>query len=127
MVVENLSLTSIQTLIAAIILNEIPNDVKEVFLTRATSKLGRAIAFYLCQRRVCPGKFFEKIIIKIKFSTLEQKISSKSLGEYKIEISGYMQSLLVTIPLFETHNKKISYTYIMSSYLLEGYLIIAQD
>ncbi|KDP38762.1 hypothetical protein JCGZ_04115 [Jatropha curcas] len=40
------------TLTAAVILNEIPKDVKEVFLTGATSKLGRAIALYLCQRRV---------------------------------------------------------------------------
>ncbi|KAK6235964.1 hypothetical protein SCA6_011301 [Theobroma cacao] len=40
------------TLTAAVILNEIPEDVKEVFLTGATSKLGRAIALYLCRRRV---------------------------------------------------------------------------
>ncbi|KAG6737135.1 hypothetical protein POTOM_059867 [Populus tomentosa] len=39
------------TLTAAVILNEIPEDVKEVFLTGATSKLGRAIALYLSQRR----------------------------------------------------------------------------
>ncbi|XP_042500920.1 very-long-chain aldehyde decarbonylase CER3 [Macadamia integrifolia] len=40
------------TLTAAVILNEIKEDVKEVFLTGATSKLGRAIALYLCHRRV---------------------------------------------------------------------------
>ncbi|XVF34313.1 hypothetical protein REPUB_Repub18cG0049000 [Reevesia pubescens] len=40
------------TLTAAVILNEIPKDVKEVFLSGATSKLGRAIALYLCRRRV---------------------------------------------------------------------------
>ncbi|KAF8407305.1 hypothetical protein HHK36_006432 [Tetracentron sinense] len=40
------------TLTAAVILNEIPRDVKEVFLTGATSKLGRAIALYLCRRKV---------------------------------------------------------------------------
>lgn len=40
------------TLTAAVILNEIPKDVKEVFLTGATSKLGRAIALYLCRRKV---------------------------------------------------------------------------
>ncbi|CAN8248407.1 unnamed protein product [Cochlearia groenlandica] len=40
------------TLTAAVILNEIPEDVKEVFLTGATSKLGRAIALYLCRRGV---------------------------------------------------------------------------
>ncbi|KAI3763250.1 hypothetical protein L1987_53704 [Smallanthus sonchifolius] len=40
------------TLTAAVILNEIPQDVKEVFLTGATSKLGRAIALYLARRGV---------------------------------------------------------------------------
>ncbi|KAL2926901.1 Protein ECERIFERUM 3 [Bienertia sinuspersici] len=40
------------TLTAAVILNEIPEDVEEVFLTGATSKLGRAIALYLCQKHV---------------------------------------------------------------------------
>lgn len=40
------------TLTAAVILNEIDKDVKEVFLTGATSKLGRAIALYLCQKRI---------------------------------------------------------------------------
>lgn len=40
------------TLTAAVILNDLPKDVEEVFLTGATSKLGRAIALYLCRRRV---------------------------------------------------------------------------
>lgn len=40
------------TLTAAVIINEIHPDVKEVFLTGATSKLGRAIALYLCRKRV---------------------------------------------------------------------------
>lgn len=40
------------TLTAAVILNEIPQDVEEVFLTGATSKLGRAIALYLARRKV---------------------------------------------------------------------------
>ncbi|EEF34165.1 sterol desaturase, putative [Ricinus communis] len=40
------------TLTAAVILNEISKDVTEVFLTGATSKLGRAIALYLCRRKV---------------------------------------------------------------------------
>ncbi|KAJ8634699.1 hypothetical protein MRB53_008966 [Persea americana] len=40
------------TLTAAVILNEIDKDVKEVFLTGATSKLGRAIALYLCRKRI---------------------------------------------------------------------------
>ncbi|GLJ44153.1 hypothetical protein SUGI_0921120 [Cryptomeria japonica] len=40
------------TLTAAVILNEIHPDVKEVFLTGATSKLGRAVALYLCKQQV---------------------------------------------------------------------------
>ncbi|KAH6818553.1 Fatty acid hydroxylase superfamily [Perilla frutescens var. frutescens] len=40
------------TLTAAVILHEIPEDVSEVFLTGATSKLGRAIALYLCRKGV---------------------------------------------------------------------------
>ncbi|KAL6846179.1 hypothetical protein ACP4OV_023627 [Aristida adscensionis] len=40
------------TLTAAVILNEIPQGTAEVFLTGATSKLGRAIALYLCKKRV---------------------------------------------------------------------------
>ncbi|XP_078438329.1 very-long-chain aldehyde decarbonylase GL1-1-like [Wolffia australiana] len=40
------------TLTAAVIINEIPDEVTEVFLTGATSKLGRAIALYLCRKRV---------------------------------------------------------------------------
>lgn len=40
------------TLTAAVILNDVPKDVTEVFLTGATSKLGRAIALYLCRRRI---------------------------------------------------------------------------
>ncbi|PPS03894.1 hypothetical protein GOBAR_AA16743 [Gossypium barbadense] len=40
------------TLSAAVIVKEIPKDVKEVFLTGSTSKLGRAIALYLCRRHV---------------------------------------------------------------------------
>ncbi|KAK4493447.1 hypothetical protein RD792_006798 [Penstemon davidsonii] len=40
------------TLTAAVILHEIPQNIDEVFLTGATSKLGRAIALYLAQRNV---------------------------------------------------------------------------
>ena len=56
------------TLTAAVILNEIPKDVKEVFLTGATSKLGRAIALYLCRRKVrvlVSLSFFEKLFNKV--------------------------------------------------------------
>ncbi|KAG6698882.1 hypothetical protein I3842_08G041600 [Carya illinoinensis] len=55
------------TLTAAVILNDLPKDVEEVFLTGATSKLGRAIALYLCRRRVrvlmltTSGERFQKV------------------------------------------------------------------
>ena len=39
-------------LTAAVTLNEIKEDVQEVILTGATSKLGRAIALYLCRRKI---------------------------------------------------------------------------
>ncbi|KAG9131172.1 hypothetical protein Leryth_006042 [Lithospermum erythrorhizon] len=40
------------TLTAGVILNALPQDVEEVFLTGATSKLGRAIALYLARRKI---------------------------------------------------------------------------
>ncbi|CAN1329588.1 Very-long-chain aldehyde decarbonylase CER3 [Linum perenne] len=40
------------TLTAAVILNEIGDHIEEVFLTGATSKLGRAIALYLCRKKI---------------------------------------------------------------------------
>lgn len=40
------------TLTAAVIIKTLPPDVKEVFMTGATSKLGRAIALYLCARGI---------------------------------------------------------------------------
>jgi hypothetical protein len=40
------------TLTAAVILNDIPEGTAEVFLTGATSKLGRAIALYLCKKQI---------------------------------------------------------------------------
>uniref|UniRef100_A0A164W3X3 Very-long-chain aldehyde decarbonylase CER1-like C-terminal domain-containing protein n=1 Tax=Daucus carota subsp. sativus TaxID=79200 RepID=A0A164W3X3_DAUCS len=40
------------TLTAAVILKEIPQDVTEAFVVGATSKLGRAIAIYLARRMV---------------------------------------------------------------------------
>ncbi|GAB2232112.1 hypothetical protein Droror1_Dr00011135 [Drosera rotundifolia] len=55
------------TLTAAALLNGIPENVREVFLTGATSKLGRAITLYLCRRRVrvlmltLSGERFRKI------------------------------------------------------------------
>eukprot|EP00250_Pteridium_aquilinum_P008302 c17835_g1_i1 orf=132-2018(+) len=40
------------TLTTAVILHELPEDVTEVFLTGSTSKIGKAIALYLCRKHV---------------------------------------------------------------------------
>ncbi|KAH7331871.1 hypothetical protein KP509_20G054600 [Ceratopteris richardii] len=40
------------TLTTAALLHELADDVKEVFLTGSTSKIGKAIALYLCRKRV---------------------------------------------------------------------------
>ncbi|CAK9230354.1 unnamed protein product [Sphagnum troendelagicum] len=40
------------TLTVAVILNTIGTDVKQIFLTGATSKIGRAVAIYLCRQGV---------------------------------------------------------------------------
>jgi hypothetical protein len=40
------------TLTTAVILHELPENVEEVFLTGSTSKIGKAIALYLCRKRV---------------------------------------------------------------------------
>ncbi|KAF6162814.1 hypothetical protein GIB67_029083 [Kingdonia uniflora] len=52
------------TMTAAVIINEIKDDVKEVFLTGATSKLGRVIALYLCRRGIRVLVMFLHLIIK---------------------------------------------------------------
>jgi nucleoside-diphosphate-sugar epimerase len=68
------------TLTAAVILNEIREDVKEVFLTGATSKLGRAIALYLCRRSVrvlvsVATSIFIRQSIKLDFSFCLTKLN----------------------------------------------------
>ncbi|XP_039686501.1 very-long-chain aldehyde decarbonylase CER3 [Medicago truncatula] len=64
------------TLTAAVILDEIPKDAKEVFLTGATSKLGRAIALYLCQKKV-------KILMLTLSTDRFQKIQKEAPEEYQ--------------------------------------------
>ncbi|KAK2358882.1 Fatty acid hydroxylase superfamily [Trifolium repens] len=64
------------TLTAAVILNEIPQDVKEVFLTGATSKLGRAIALYLCQKKV-------RVLMLTISTDRFQKIQKEAPVEYQ--------------------------------------------
>lgn len=64
------------TLTAAVILNEIPEDVNEVFLTGATSKLGRAIALYLCRKKV-------RVLMLTLSTERFQKIQKEAPTEYQ--------------------------------------------
>ncbi|MED6168406.1 Very-long-chain aldehyde decarbonylase cer3 [Stylosanthes scabra] len=64
------------TLTAAVILDEIPEHVKEVFLTGATSKLGRAIALYLCRKKV-------KVLMLTLSTERFQKIQKEAPLEYQ--------------------------------------------
>ncbi|CAN1223340.1 Very-long-chain aldehyde decarbonylase CER3 [Linum grandiflorum] len=67
------------TLTAAVILNEIGDDIEEVFLTGATSKLGRAIALYLCRRRV-----------RVLMLTLSTERFQKIQKEAPVECQSYL-------------------------------------
>ncbi|KAI0504696.1 hypothetical protein KFK09_015649 [Dendrobium nobile] len=73
------------TLTAAVILNEIPKNVKEVFLTGATSKLGRAIALYLCRKKVQ--------VLMLTLSTerfqLIQKEAPEDCQQYLVQVTKY--------------------------------------
>ncbi|KAK6123790.1 hypothetical protein DH2020_042467 [Rehmannia glutinosa] len=73
------------TLTAAVILNEIPRDVDEVFLTGATSKLGRAIALYLAQRKV---KVLMLTLSKERFLKI-QKEAPIDCQKYLVQVTKY--------------------------------------
>ncbi|KAK4410677.1 Very-long-chain aldehyde decarbonylase CER3 [Sesamum angolense] len=73
------------TLTAAVILNEIPQDVKEVFLTGATSKLGRAIALYLARQKV---KVLMLTLSTERFTKI-QKEAPADCQKYLIQVTKY--------------------------------------
>ncbi|PIA37039.1 hypothetical protein AQUCO_03100057v1 [Aquilegia coerulea] len=73
------------TLTAAVILHELPHDVKEVFLTGATSKLGRAIALYLCQRKV---RVLMLTLSKERFQSI-QKEAPKECHSFLVQVTKY--------------------------------------
>lgn len=64
------------TLTAAVIINELPENVEEVFLTGATSKLGRAIALYLCRKKV-------RVLMLTLSTERFQKIQKEAPIEYQ--------------------------------------------
>ncbi|KAL2534800.1 Protein ECERIFERUM 3 [Abeliophyllum distichum] len=73
------------TLTAAVILNEIPEDVTEVFLTGATSKLGRAIALYLCRKGV---RVLMLTLSTERFRTI-QKETPVDCHKYLVQVTKY--------------------------------------
>lgn len=64
------------TLTAAVIIKTLPSDVKEVFMNGATSKLGRAIALYLCSRGI---RVMMLTTSKDRFDTIQREAP----GEFK--------------------------------------------
>ncbi|XP_072985018.1 very-long-chain aldehyde decarbonylase GL1-1-like [Typha latifolia] len=73
------------TLTAAVIINEIPKDVKEVFLTGATSKLGRAIALYLCRKQI---RVLMLTLSTERFQNI-QKEADPEFQQYLVQITKY--------------------------------------
>jgi hypothetical protein len=65
------------TLTAAAVLQKIPNDVKEVFVTGSTSKLGRTISLYLSEKRGV------KVIMYTQAKERFEKIRNESKPEYQ--------------------------------------------
>nr|XP_027121909.1 protein ECERIFERUM 3-like isoform X1 [Coffea arabica]XP_027125226.1 protein ECERIFERUM 3-like isoform X1 [Coffea arabica] len=80
------------TLTAAVILNEIPRDVDEVFLTGSTSKLGRAIALYLARRRV-------RVLVLIHMQMLTQ--STERFLKIQKEAPEELQKFLVQVTKYQ--------------------------
>ena len=92
---KNLKNTKIvhgNTLTAAAIIDKIPEECREIFLTGSTSKLGRAIALYMATKRNCrilmcttSVKRFEKIKLECpeRFRHLLFRVTS---AEQKIEV-----------------------------------------
>ncbi|XP_058113921.1 very-long-chain aldehyde decarbonylase CER3 isoform X2 [Magnolia sinica] len=74
------------TLTAAVILNEIDKDaVKEVFLTGATSKLGRAIALYLCRYKI---RVMMLTLSVERFQSI-QKEAPQEYQQYLVHVTKY--------------------------------------
>lgn len=73
------------TLTAAVILNEIPKGTTEVFMTGATSKLGRAIALYLCRKKI-------RVMMMTLSTERFQKIQKEAAAEhqqYLVQVTKY--------------------------------------
>ncbi|TVU09615.1 hypothetical protein EJB05_43099 [Eragrostis curvula] len=73
------------TLTAAAILNEIPKGTAEVFLTGATSKLDRAIALYLCRKRV---RVMMLTLLTERFEKIQRE-AAPEFREYLVQVTEY--------------------------------------
>ncbi|KAJ3704791.1 hypothetical protein LUZ61_008496 [Rhynchospora tenuis] len=76
------------TLTAAVIINEIPKGTTEVFLTGATSKLGRAIALYLCKKRV---RVMMLTLSVERFNSI-QKEAPEEYRQYLVQVTKYQSA-----------------------------------
>ncbi|WOL08605.1 protein ECERIFERUM 3 [Canna indica] len=73
------------TLTAAVTLNQIPDDVSEVFLTGASSKLGRAIALYLCRKKI---RVLMLTLSKERFHSIQEE-APQELQHYLVHVTKY--------------------------------------
>ncbi|KAF3339211.1 protein ECERIFERUM 3-like protein [Carex littledalei] len=76
------------TLTAAVILHEIPESTTEVFMTGATSKLGRAIALYLCKKRV---RVMMRTLSTERFNKI-QKEAPEEYRQYLVQVTKYQSA-----------------------------------
>ncbi|XP_047341727.1 very-long-chain aldehyde decarbonylase CER3-like [Impatiens glandulifera] len=73
------------TLTSAVIINEIPKDVVEVFLAGSTSKLGRAIALYLARRHIRVMMLTQSTE---RFTKIQKEASEDCQG-YLVQVTKY--------------------------------------
>lgn len=73
------------TLTTAVILQELPKDVSEVFLSGATSKIGKAIALYLCRKQV---RVMMLTLSKARFNDAVAE-AAPEFREYLVQVTKY--------------------------------------
>lgn len=73
------------TLTTAVILHGLHKDVTEVFLTGATSKIGKAIALYLCRKRV---RVLMLTASKERFNAVVSE-AALEFRDYLVQVTGY--------------------------------------
>ncbi|KAJ3677144.1 hypothetical protein LUZ60_002868 [Juncus effusus] len=76
------------TLTAAVIIHELPENTTEVFMTGATSKLGRAIALYLCRKKV---QVLMMTLSTERFQNI-QKEAPAEFQQYLVQVTKYQSA-----------------------------------